>query len=302
MSGTHAGNFKKLAQGLYLEGLAVDHARGIVWYSDVIAGGIHGVTPNGEKVTSFNTERMWTGGILINEDGAVLSSGAGGIMWNHPDTGTSGWLVSEIDGKPINGINEMIPDGTGGIYFGTVDIEQIAKGEPTRPAALYRLTAKRKVVLVADGLGFANGIMLSPDRKLLYYNDTFDSTYVFDVLPDLSLSNRRLLLAKEDCDGMALDAEGNLWITGFRSSDITRARPEGTLLPPVPTPASAVTQVRFGGTDMRDFYFTSVPVDGGDSLAVGVQPTEKRSILYRGRSELPGMPILPTQFKLSQPQ
>ena len=77
----------------------------------------------------------------------------------------------------------MIPDGTGGIYFGTVDIEQIAKGEPTRPAALYRLTAERKVILAADGLGFANGIMLSSDRKLLYYNDTFSSTYVFDVCP-----------------------------------------------------------------------------------------------------------------------
>jgi len=63
----------------------------------------------------------------------------------------AGWF-SEIDGKPINGINEMIPDGTGGIYFGTVDIEQIEKGKPTRPAALYRLTANRRVILVADGL------------------------------------------------------------------------------------------------------------------------------------------------------
>src|SRR5688572_25586838 len=147
MSSTQAENFHRLAEGVYLEGLAVDYARNIVWYSDVIAGGIHGVTLKGAKVASFNTERMWTGGILINEDGSVLSSGAGGIMWNHPDTGKSGWLVSEIDGKPINGINEMMPDGTGGIYFGTVDIEQIAKGEPTRPAALYRLTAARKAVL-----------------------------------------------------------------------------------------------------------------------------------------------------------
>ena len=222
-------NFNRLAEGVYLEGLAVDYARNIVWYSDVIAGGIHGVTLKGAKVASFNTERMWTGGILINEDGSVLSSGAGGIMWNHPDTGKSGWLVSEIDGKLINGINEMMPDGTGGIYFGTVDIEQIAKGEPTRPAALYRLTAARKVVLVADGLGFVNGIMLSADRKRLYYNDTFNATYVFDVLPDLSLASRKLLVEKQDCDGMALDAEGNLWITGFRSSEITRARADGSL-------------------------------------------------------------------------
>jgi sugar lactone lactonase YvrE len=300
MSNTQTGAFEQVAAGLYLEGLAIDAARNLIWYSDVIAGGIHGVRPNGEKITTFNVDRKWTGGILINDDGSVLSSGAGGIQWNHPDTGQSGWLVNAIDGTPINGINEMMPDGTGGIYFGTVDIEQIIKGQPTRPAALYRLTADRQVILVADGLGFANGIMLSRDRKHLYYNDTFNSTYEFDVQPDMSLVNRRLLVKKEDCDGMALDAEGNLWITGFRSSAITRARPDGSLLPPVSTPAGAITQVRFGGTDLRDFYFTSVPADGGDSLAVGVQPTEQRSFLYRGRSELPGMPIPPTRFKLGQ--
>ena len=292
-----SGEFEQLAKGLYLEGLAVDYARDIVWYSDVIAGGIHGVMPDG-RITSFNRDRMWTGGILLNEDGSVLSSGAGGIMWNNPDSGKSGWLLSEINGDPINGINEMAPDGSGGIYFGTVDIERIQRGEPTRPAALYRLAVDGQVNLVADNLGFANGIMLSPDGKQLYYNDTFDSTYVFDVLADLSLANRRRLVEKKDCDGLALDAEGNLWITGFRSGELTRVRCDGTPMSPVPTPAGAVTQIRFGGSDMRDFYITCVPADGGDSLAVGVQPTEQRSLLYRGRCEVPGMPIPPARFRL----
>lgn len=287
-----------LAKGLYLEGLAVDHERGVVWYSDVIGGGIHGVKPDG-GIVSFNPDRMWTGGIALNEDGAVLSSGAGGIMWNHPDSGRSGWLLTEIDGVPINGINEMAPDGSGGLYFGTVDIERIMLGQKTRPAALYRLAAEGDVILVADGLGFANGIAVSADRQRLYYNDTFDATYVFDILPDLSLANRRLLLGKEDCDGMALDAEGNLWITGFRSSALTRLQPDGTPLPPIPTPAGAITQLRFGGADLRDLYITCVPADGGDSLAVGVQPLEQRSILYRGRSVIPGLPISPTWFKFA---
>ncbi len=291
------GSFEPVAAGLYLEGLAVDTRRNIVWYSDVIAGGVHGLMPDGSTVT-LNKERMWTGGIMLNADGAVLSSGAGGIMWNHPETGKSGWLIGEIDGKPINGINEMMPDGSGGIYMGSVDIEQIAKGEPTRPATLYRLTVDRKVIAVAQGLGFVNGIMLSADRRHLYYNDTFDATYAFDVLPDMSLANRRRMMKKEDCDGMALDAQGNLWITGFRSSTIARVRPDGTELPPIATPAGAITQIRFGGADMRDYYITTVPVEGGDSLKVGVLPTEKKSILYRGRSEVPGMPIAPARFTL----
>jgi sugar lactone lactonase YvrE len=292
------GSFEPVAAGLYLEGLAVDTSRNIVWYSDVIAGGVHGLMPDGSTVT-LNKDRMWTGGIMLNEDGSVLSSGAGGIMWNNPETGKSGWLIGEIDGKPVNGINEMMPDGTGGIYMGTVDIERIAKGEPARPAALYRLTVDGKVIMAAQGLGFANGIMLGADRKHLYYNDTFDATYVFDVLPDMSLANRRCLVKKEDCDGMALDTQGNLWITGFRSSTITRVKSDGTALSPIATPAGAITQIRFGGADMRDYYVTSVPAEGGDSLKVGVVPTEKKSILYRGRSDVPGMPIAPAQFKLA---
>ncbi|WP_297494802.1 SMP-30/gluconolactonase/LRE family protein [Acidocella sp.] len=291
--------FEKLASGLYLEGLAVDSVRDIVWYSDVIAGGIHGVTPKGQAVTSFNTSRMWTGGILLNECGAILSSGQGGIMWNDPFTGASGWLIDKIDGIPINGVNEMMPDGSGGIYFGTVDIEMIEQGKPPRPAALYRLTVDGEVLPVASGLGFANGIMVSKDYKHLFYNDTFDATYVFKILPDRSLTGRRKLLDKFDCDGMALDENGNLLLTGFRSSSLARLKPDGTSLSPIETPAGAITQVRFGGADMRDMYFTSVPADGGDTLKEGGEITARESFLYRGRSAVAGMPIAPTQFKLS---
>jgi sugar lactone lactonase YvrE len=291
------GQFEKVTSGIYLEGLAVDYQHNVVWYSDVIGGGLHRLKPNG-KVDSFNPGRMWTGGVMLNEDGAVFSSGQGGIMWNHPDNGRSGWLVDKIDGQPINGINEMMPDGTGGIYFGTVDIEKVIAGQTTRPTAIYRLTIDRKLIKVADGLRFGNGMMLSADRKRFYCNDTFVCTYMWDVAPDLSLSNKRVLVDKDDVDGMALDAEANLWITGFRSSHLARVRPDGTELDRIQTPAAAITQIRFGGADMGDYYINAVPGDGGDSLKDGVPLTQRNSFIYRGRSEVPGMPIAPARFKL----
>jgi sugar lactone lactonase YvrE len=291
------GQFETLASGIYLEGLAVDYARDAVWFSDVIGAGVHGIARDGRTWT-LNADRMWTGGIMMNEDGSVLSSGQGGIMWNDPDTGRSGWLLDTIDGARVNGINEMMPDGSGGIYFGTVDIEMIEQGQPARPALIYRLAADGTVTTLAEGLGFANGIMLSPDGRQLYYNDTFDGTYAFDVRPDGSLGPRRKLLEKYDCDGMALDAEGNLLLTGFQSGHLERIRPDGSRLPPIETPAKAITQVRFGGADMRDYYLTTVPADGGDSLKEGKPLTEKNSFLLRGRAEVPGMTIAPARFKL----
>lgn len=298
MAGLEVGKFEKIAEGIYLEGLAVDHERNVVWYSDVIAGGIHGVTPDGRKVGSFNPGRMWTGGCLMNDDGSVLSSGPGGIMWNNMEAGRSGWLLHEIDGKIINGINELVPDGTGGIFFGTNDIEMIEKGQPTRPTALYRLTVDRKVIRLAEDVNFSNGIIYDATRRKFYCSDTFNVVWVWDVEDDLSLSNRRVLLDKEDCDGMAMDAEGNIWITGFRSPQtIVRTTPAGTLLPPVETPPGSTTQIRFGGSDMRDFFINVVPADGGDSLKEG-RPLSGASVLYRGRSAIPGTPIGPASFKL----
>lgn len=292
------GEFEKVASGIYLEGLAVDYERNIVWYSDVIAGGIHGLRPDGSTI-SFNEGRMWTGGIMVNEDGSVLSTGEGGIMWNNPVTGRSGWLLDRIDGKPINGINEMVPDGTGGIFFGTNDIEMVIKGQATRPTSIYRLTVDGEVLKLADDVHFSNGIMYDPARRQFYCNDTFACTWVFDVQNDLTLTNRRVFLEKEDVDGMALDSEGNVWITGFRSNYLTRLKPDGTPLPPVETPAGSITQIRFGGADMRDYYINSVPADGGDSLKDGVPLTQKNSHMFRGRSEVSGMRIEPACFRLA---
>lgn len=292
-------DFAKVAAGIYLEGLAIDLASGTIWYSDVIAGGIHGVRADGSAVATFNENRMWTGGVMMNEDGAVLSTGEGGIMWNHPVTGRSGWLLDTIDGAPINGINEMVPDGTGGIFFGTNDIEMVIRGETTRPTALYRLTADRELVKLADGIGFTNGIAYDAERSRFYCNDTFNCTWAFDVTHDLELTNKREFLRKEDVDGMALDAQGNLWVTGFRSSFLTRLRPDGSELPRVATPAGSITQLRFGGTDMRDLYFNSVPADGGDTLKEGGEIVERNSFLFRGRSETPGLAITPARFKLA---
>lgn len=292
------GEFKAIASGLYLEGLAVDHRREVIWYSDVIRGGIHGVKPDGTKVASLNESRMWTGGVMLNEDGAVLSSGQGGIMWNDPDSGRSGWLLDRIAGEPINGINEMVPDGTGGIFFGSLDIERVIEGAQTRPTGIYRLSADGEVIKLTDDFGFTNGIMVDAANRRFYCNDTFLGTWAWDVSPDLTLAGQRMLIEKEDADGMALDAEGNLWITGFRSNFFTRIAPDGSRLPDVPTPAGAITQLRFGGADVRDVYFTSVPADGGDTLKDGGEITQENSFLYRGRSDVPGLRIEPASFRL----
>ena len=291
----------EIAAGTYLEGLAIDSGRETVWYSDVIAGGIHAVRFDGTKVMTLDAERAWTGGILVDGAGRVLSSGQGGIRWNDPARGTSGWLLRDLDGAPVNGINEMCPDGADGLFFGTVDLDKVIAGETPGPTAIYRLAADGAARRLAD-LGFSNGLMFDPGRGRLYCNDTFSGTWAFDVAADFTLGNRTLLIAKEDADGMALDADGNLWITGFRSSHFTRVSPDGTRLPDMATPAGAVTQLRFAGPDLDQLWFNSVPAEGGDTLKEGGTMTGQGSFLHRAAAParglaLPRVALAPALFR-----
>ncbi|WP_298195540.1 SMP-30/gluconolactonase/LRE family protein [Novosphingobium sp.] len=291
-------HFTELARGIYLEGLAIDHERDVVWYSDVVGGGVHAVRGDGTAVATLNPDRMWTGGVLLNRGGIVLSSGQGGIAWNDPETGANGMLIDRIDGAPVNGINEMVPDGRGGLFFGTVDLDSVIAGHAPGPTCLYHLDRDRSLTRIADAVGFSNGLMLDADARRLYCNDTFRGTWAFDLGGDGALAGRRLILAKEDADGLALDALGCLWVTGFRSGVFTRLAADGTRLADVPTPGEAITQLRFGGTDGRDCFFHIVPIDGGEALKTGAELSARSSILYRARSTVPGRPVASTEFRL----
>jgi sugar lactone lactonase YvrE len=288
-------SFTPLARGRYLEALAIDEH--IVWFSDVILGGVQGLNPDG-SISHWLAERRWIGGILLNEDGALLCSGPGGIAWFHPTSGRTGTLLSSIDGVPLSGVNEMCSDGRGGLIFGTLDLPAIIKGQRPSPVALYRLDIRGKVTLLSDGLVFCNGLGMSSDGTALYHNESFVGTFVYDIAADGSLDNRRMLLEKPDCDGMALDIWGNLWITGFSSEELLCVRPDGTIDRRLALPGGACTNVRFGGAEGRELFVTTVPLTAGLEIAKGNLPSALDSVLYRGPSPVAGRINARTQFRL----
>jgi sugar lactone lactonase YvrE len=288
-------NFEPVAEGYYLEALLVEGAT--VWYSDVVEGGIRRIAADGSFRTWLGDRRM-VGGILLNEDGCLLVSGPGGIVWFDPATSASGILLDTIDDRPIPGVNEMRPDGRGGLYFGTLDLPAILRGENPGPVGLYRLDIDRQVTRLCEGLVFTNGLSLNPEGSRLYHNESFVGTFAYDVSADGSLANRTQLLRKRDCDGLALDAEGFLWVTGFASAELLRLNPDGTIAQRVAVPGDAATNVRFGGMDGRDMYVTVVSRSAAEALKNGGVPSSKTSVLYRGRSDVAGQPVPRTRFRL----
>jgi gluconolactonase len=114
------------------------------------------------------------------------------------------------------------------------------------------------VTTVADQDIRSNGIMLSPDGRTLYVtNNTV--VLAFDVKADGSTSNRRdfaTLGGDDGGDGMAVDSESRLYVTGAKGVHVLS--PRGDYLGLIPTPRRPIT-LAFAGPDKKTLY---VPQSG----------------------------------------
>ena len=87
--------------------------------------------------------------------------------------------------------------------------------------------------IVADGLGYTNEALVSPDGRWLYVNETFGrrTTRVSRSAPTATLGGRETVAtygAGTFPDGLAFDAEGGVWITSIVSNRVIRVAPDGT--------------------------------------------------------------------------
>jgi len=288
-------DFEQLAEGQWFEGIAVDGET--VWYSDVFAGGIRRYPAEGADTVWRKNDR-WIGALMMNADGKVLSGGATGIEWFDPASGASGMLIDSIDGEAIPGVNEMVADASGALYFGTVDSAAFERGDPPGPSALYRLDPAGKLNRLTGDLKFSNGLALSPDGKHLYHCESWVGVFGYDVAEDGKLGEPRLVCEKADCDGLKVDVDGRLWIAGFRSPELLIVSPDGSVCDSYALPGKAATNHHFGGGDGRDIYISVViPVAVDDPSGVEV-PAEMKSGLWRGRAPVAGLELYRPQFEL----
>lgn len=287
--------FESLATGYcFLEAPRADDAG--VWFSDLLLGGLHRWR-RGAGVERFLPDRKHIGGIALNEDGKVICGGPGGLIWFDPASGTSGTLLDAIDGTPLAGANDMLPDGKGGLIFGSLTTAESA--EDAASNALYRLDADGRATLLVDGLRIANGIGLSPDGKRLYHNESLVGTFAYDVLDDGSLGPARLFWEQDNGDGLAVDCKGGVWIACFSDAELVRLLPDGSVDRRILLPHQVVSSVCFGGADWRDLYVTTAGDDGVAALLRGDQPPLEAS-LFLARSDIAGLPVAKTRFQIEE--
>jgi sugar lactone lactonase YvrE len=115
-----------------------------------------------------------------------------------------------------------------------------------------------------DGIVVTNGPATSPDGRTLYATDTQGGVVHAHALDGGVPGESRPLIRFEEGwghpDGMAVDAEGHLWVCHWGGSRISRFAPDGTLERVVPVPTAQVTKCAFGGPDLTTLYITTAAI------------------------------------------
>jgi len=123
-----------------------------------------------------------------------------------------------------------------------------------------------------------NGIAVTLDARTLYVIDSHPKPggnrkiWAFDIEPKGSLGNQRLIFdfgKGRGGDGLRVDREGNLWVAAGISvrrgpgenldvpPGVYVISPKGALLGRIPIPENLITNVAFGGPEMKTLYVTA---------------------------------------------
>jgi gluconolactonase len=172
-------------------------------------------------------------------------------------------LADAFRGKSLGRLNDLVADGKGGVYF-------------TSGGAFY-VNAAGIVASLGDDIR-ANGIMLSRDEKTLYVTNG-PTLLAFDVARDGTTANRRefaRLEAGGNGDGMAIDADGRLYVTSPPGVQVFA--PDGKYVGLIPTPRNAIS-VAFAGPEKATLFIVGSGALGSDgkefSTPAGVRNNAK---------------------------
>jgi gluconolactonase len=242
----------------FTEGPAVDK-QGTIYFTDQPNDKIWKYDTDG-NLSQFAEKMGRSNGLYIDRKGNILAcADEKNELWRiDPKTKKVTVLLTDYEGKKHNGPNDLWPDKKGGIYFTDPFYPRPWWSHKTPFLAAqnvyYLPKGKTQAIMVATDLKQPNGIVGSPDGKYLFVADIRDSkTYKYEINKDGSLTNRQLF-APLGSDGITLDKQGNVYMTG---RGVTVFDPSGKKIMNIPVPAKWTANLCFGGKDRKTLFITA---------------------------------------------
>ena len=167
-------------------------------------------------------------------------------------------LVKDYQGKYLNGPNDVWVTPGGAMYITDPfyrrtwwDHDKMAlAGEEV----FYLSPDGKSLVQVTDDLKKPNGITGTPDGKTLFISDIgAGQTWRYAIQPDGSLTHKTLF-CKMGSDGMTIDADGNLYLTGH---GVTVFDKTGRRIEHIDVPEAWTANVCLGGRDRQTLFITA---------------------------------------------
>ncbi len=249
---------EKLADGFeFTEGPAADPA-GNVFFTDQPNDRILEWTTGGKLVT-FMAPSKRSNGMFIDRKGNIFSCADehNEIIEIGPDKSVK-VVVHDFEGKLFNGPNDLWVAPDGSIFFTDPFYKRPwwdHTAMPQEKQCVYYLSTDRKTLRrIADDLVQPNGIVGTPDGKRLYVADIAgNKTWSYRIDPDGSLSDKKLF-CNLGSDGMTVDLDGNLYLTG---NGVTVFDRTGDKIGNLPVPESWTANVCFGGKERKELFITA---------------------------------------------
>ncbi len=253
------------ARALLGEGPAWDAATGTLLWLDIDRSEVHRFDPGtgADSVVALP--------VAVT---AMVPRAAGGFV----ATTNEGYAFVTLAGVPdVEPIAELEPpasgvrmndgkcDPAGRFWAGSMSIDESVLGA----GSLYVLDAVLTHRTALTDVSLSNGLGWSPDGATMYHVDSTAGTlsaFRFDAATG-EIADGRVLVSAAMPDGLAVDAEGGIWVAFWGGHAVRRYSPEGELLATVEVPAALVTSCCFGGPDLADLYITSAARELPDAAA-----------------------------------
>ena len=227
-----ARDLETLATGFGLVEAPRADGSGGVLFSDVVEGGVHRWSAGGVSVVL--PRRRGVGGLVPHVGGELLVSGRDLSLGSRK-------IVTAPKG--VTGFNDLVTTDDGSVLVGAMRFRPML-GEPGAPGEVWRVVAGGGLNLFAADVLWPNGIGLSPAGDVVYVsNYTAGEVLAFDT----EGGSRRVFVRppRGQPDGLAVDAEGCVWVALGEAGAVCRFTPDGELDRTIELPGQFAACVSF---------------------------------------------------------